>query len=131
MRTRWAQWISPSAVGISVAIGLVIGSIGLGYVWQRERNARLEREIQSLRTQVENLRKENQALLAQLAQLKAPDRIRRFVQERIPGLSEPGEEQILWIPEGEGQVAGRPPRTGWGQGIRKSGSSWVKAEKVP
>jgi len=122
MNAWWAQgtrWINPSIAIISLVIGVLVGSIGLGYLGQRERNARLERRIRSLQFRLQDLRRQNQQLQGLIAQLKAPERLRRILEGSQ--LSPPTEGQIFRIPEiksqisfqqGRGREAGLPGKRG-------------------
>ena len=122
MNSWWAQgnrWISPSVVIISLVIGVLVGSIGLGYLGQRERNARLERQIRSLQSRLQSLRRQNQQLQGLVAQLKAPERLHRILEGSQ--LSPPTEEQIFRVPETRSQISFQQGRGGWAGLPRKEG----------
>jgi hypothetical protein len=92
--------------------GLVLAFIfasaaGLGYIWHRNRNAQLDRQVAQQRAELEALRLQNQSLERQLEVLRSHPYLARRVQELNLGLVMPQPGQILRLPANP--VAGPPP----------------------
>jgi len=83
--------------------GLVLAFIfasgaGLGYIWHRNRNAQLSRQVAQKRAELEAWRLQNQTLERQLEVLRSHPYLLRRVQELNLGLVLPQPEQILRLP---------------------------------
>jgi len=77
---------------------LFASGAGLGYVWHRNRNAELSRQVTQKRAELEACRLENQALDRQLEALRSHPYLARRAQELNLGLVMPQPEQILRLP---------------------------------
>ena len=83
----------------------------MGYIWHRNRNAQLGREIQAATAQLEGLRSTNLLLDQQLDGLRSPRALEAAVRNLNLGLVMPQPEQILRIPEGHRGAAVVSSRT--------------------
>ena len=72
----------------------------MGYVWHRNRNAQLSRQIQRLSVRLEQARAVNQILDRQLEELRSPRALESAVRRWNLGLIMPQPEQILRLREG-------------------------------
>ena len=73
----------------------------MGYVWHRNRNAQLSRQIRDVTARLEQLRAANLILDRQLDELRSPRALEAAVSRWKLGLVMPQPEQILRIPEGK------------------------------
>ena len=78
----------------AVLCSLFVGA-GLGYVWHRNRNEQLGRQIEQKRGRLESLRMQNQAMERQVEELRSHRALERRVQDLGLGLVMPVPEQIL------------------------------------
>ena len=77
----------------------------MGYVWHRNRNAQLGREIRAVTAQLEGLRSTNLILDQHLDGLRSPRALEAAVRNLNLGLVMPQPDQILRIPEGQSGAA--------------------------
>lgn len=84
---------------------------GMGYVWHRNRNEQLGRQIRETSARLEASRSANFVLDQQLEGLKSPRVLEAAVQRLNLGLVMPQPEQILRIPEGQPGAAIIWPQT--------------------
>lgn len=71
----------------------------MGYVWHRNRNEQLGRQIREVTIRLEALRAANLVLDRQLEELRSPRALEAAVQRLKLGLVMPQPEQILRISE--------------------------------
>ena len=74
---------------------------GMGYVWHRNRNAQLSREMRVLTARLEQLRADHQLLDRKLEELRSPRVVEAAVRKWNLGLVMPHPDQILRLPEGQ------------------------------
>ncbi|HOB98114.1 MAG TPA: hypothetical protein PKM43_05130 [Verrucomicrobiota bacterium] len=86
---------------LALGICLFACGSGMGYIWHRNRNAQLGREIRAATAQLEGLRSTNLLLDQQLDGLRSPRALEAAVRNLNLGLVMPQPEQILRIPEGQ------------------------------
>lgn len=84
-------WLFCSAVCACVVLCLS----GLGYVWHRNRNAQLSRELQKRAAYLEAVWKQNQQLDRVLEELRSPRALQAAVQKWQLGLGAP--DQVLAV----------------------------------
>lgn len=92
---RWGPLLS------GVVLCAFFCAAGMGYVWHRNRNEQLSREITVLRLRLEQLRAANLVLDRQLEELRSPRALDAAVRRWNLGLVMPQPEQILRIREGQ------------------------------
>jgi cell division protein FtsB len=90
---------------------LFASGAGLGYVWHRNRNAQLSRQVAQKRAELEAWRLQNQTLERQMEVLRSHPYLLRRVQELNLGLVMPQPEQILRLPANP-TAAPLPPPAG-------------------
>jgi len=86
-----------------VVLALVICAFacgaGMGYVWHRNRNEQLSRDIRASTARLEALRGTNLILDRQLEELRSPRALEAAIRRLNLDLVMPQPEQILRIPE--------------------------------
>lgn len=106
-------------LGSLVAAILVFGffcAAGIGYVWHRNRNEQIGRQIQDQAAHLEQLRMQNQYLDRQLEELRSPRALEAAVRRFNLGLVMPQPEQILRIteePPGASRMPAEIARIAW------------------
>ena len=91
----------------------------MGYVWHRNRNEQLSRQIRDTTARLEQMRTANLVLDRQLEELRSPRSLEAAIRHWNLGLVMPQPEQILRISEAPPGTAlavprseGPPPRLG-------------------
>jgi hypothetical protein len=87
---------------------LLIGGSGVGYVWQKEQLSKLGTEIQRKESRRNYLRKQNEGLRKQLANLRSPQFLEARIKEANLGLVRPQVGQILRLVEPMADATPRP-----------------------
>ncbi|MCX8108612.1 MAG: hypothetical protein N3G20_07395 [Verrucomicrobiae bacterium] len=87
----------PGVLGFAVWACVLLCLSGLGYVWHRNRNAQLSRELQKRVAYLETIRSQNQQLDRQLEELRSPRALQAAVQKWQLGLAPP--ELVLAVPD--------------------------------
>lgn len=101
--TRWGPLLMASMLfGFSVLASL-------GFIWHRNRNEQLSRQIRNKQVVLEGLRMQNQSLDKQLEDSRSHRALEQRVQELGLGLAMPQPEQILRV--AAGAPAGANPTT--------------------
>jgi len=72
---------------------------GMGYVWHRNRNEQLSRQLRQRAVYLETVRMQNQNLDRQLEELRSPRALQAAIQRWHLGLVVPQPEQVLRLPE--------------------------------
>ncbi|MBM3882231.1 MAG: hypothetical protein FJ387_21345 [Verrucomicrobia bacterium] len=103
-RTQKGDGPGMGAQGFVLALGLsgLLAFSGLGYVWHRNRNVELGREIRAERVRLVELRGRLAELERQQARLESIPELQARVRELGLGLVMPLPEQILRLPEWPG-----------------------------
>jgi len=102
-----------------LARGLVLlalaGTPLLGHVWLQTEAAQAGYRLRALRREVLQLEREREALRAQVAALRAPDRLERLAREM--GLRPPGPDQlaVVELPAGLAVRPAEPAPPWWRQ----------------
>jgi type VI protein secretion system component VasK len=99
---------------VAFALCLLLGTAGVGYVWQKDLIHDLGRDIRQLEKDIETMRQANKQAADQLAYLRSPRVLEARVRELNLGLVQPDPGQILRLIEmphttpavlGEGRTA--------------------------
>ncbi len=78
---------------------VLIGGSGIGYVWQKDQIARLERQIKSREIRLGQLEVLNEKLSKQLGTMRGPQYLEAQIQKLNLGLARPQAGQIWVLPE--------------------------------
>lgn len=87
----------------------LIGSTGVGYVWQKNQIHQLGREIKECETRLAELQRQNKTRADQLAALVSPPALEARVQRLNLGLAQPPLSQIVRLVETYIPTAPNPP----------------------
>jgi hypothetical protein len=83
----------------TVVLCAFIGGSAVGYVWQKNQIASLGRQLKERETRLDRLDEANAKLSKQLVTLRSPTQIERRLKELNLPLGQPGQLQILRLPE--------------------------------
>jgi len=104
-----------------VFVCLFIGGFGVGYVWQKAAIEQLGRDIKHRETQLDGLKKKNEAMKNQLASMQSPPVLEMRIKELNLGLDMPDPRQVLWLAEPlPATVAGDARQYAAGQSVKRS-----------
>jgi hypothetical protein len=84
----------------------LLGSAGVGYVWQQNQLYQLGIEIRTAEAKIEKLRRQNKTLADRLAAMSSPKELDARIKKLNLGLLQPQQDQILRLVE----VAPEPAR---------------------
>lgn len=96
-RKRSADAVRLRQLGVILLLGVACAAVGGGYVYQKKVIYKLGRDIKQQEIAVEESRRRNMQLEAQVAQLKSPaaleERVRAFQLNLVP----PSQHQIIRV----------------------------------
>lgn len=93
---------------LALALCAFLCASGMGFVWHRNRNDDLARQIRQVAARIDQLRAVNQILDRQLEELRSPQALEAGVRKWNLGLVMPPPESILRLPPPPNGAVTRP-----------------------